>query len=219
MCATYEFSVSDLKLLVHAITVMAQVRRPGSIYPGYVAPIVLSTPGLKDLRVTEAIWGWRPHWKKSGYVQNTRSESIDDDGSMWKRAFHEQRCLIPGTAWLEFGPNPGQPRKQLWRISEGGGGGVFCFAGIWRPSRLPRPPGMSPDIELLEYSMLMRDPSDELAHIHDRMPVILQPDDYGAWLDTGSGAEAEILKRPRTEGWQAQKIERKDILKPAKPGE
>src|SRR3546814_9155466 len=97
----------------------------------------------------------------------------------------EQRCLVPFTRFAEPKPNAG--REEIWFSVTGTP--VAAFAGIWRPS---------PDGDV--FAFLTCEPNPLIEPIHPQaMPVILQPEDYEAWM-AGDPAEehAHPLDRKST---------------------
>ncbi len=85
----------------------------------------------------------------------------------------------------EFCPNPyvpGQKRKQPYLIRLKGGA-PFAFAGLWTPPHLAPPTCV----------IITTDANELLAPIHNRMPVILDPDDEALWLDPGCVAPVKVL--------------------------
>lgn len=164
------------------------------VYPGY--PGLVVTAGA----LHKMTWGFPlPMKGKTGQpikpkaVNNTRTDKLAT--SFWKPSFERRRCLIPISAFAEAeGPKGSKTRTWLSVPDQP----VFAAAGIWRES-----------VEWgLVYSMVMTKACLAMGDIHDRMPVLLAPEDYGAWLD-GTPAAAFALCRPY-EGELA--IERTDQL-------
>ncbi len=103
----------------------------------------------------------------------------------WKRG---QRCLFPVNGFFEWKKIPGQKKGQPFYIrllDEP----LFALAGLWGQSE--RADGV-----VIESATMLTMPANELmAEIHRRMPVIMRPEDYEAWL-TGSTDQAEATIRP-----------------------
>lgn len=151
------------------------------VYPGYPGAVIAE--GL----LRQMTWGFPLTMKgKQGQplkprpVNNARIDKLDS--FMWRYSFEERRCLIPMTAWAEAeGPKGSMTRTWLTLPD----GEPFAAAGIWRSS-----PEWG-DV----YSMLMTEACLEIAGIHDRMPVLLAPDQYGTWTE-GSSQDALALCAP-----------------------
>ena len=104
---------------------------------------------------------------------NARSETAASKPS-FRDPLRKQRCLIPANGFYEWLRAP--KRKQPFCF-EVGDGGVFAFAGLWDRWR-------GPDGHAVEtFTILTTTPSELLADVHDRMPVILSPGHYDHWLD------------------------------------
>jgi putative SOS response-associated peptidase YedK len=140
-------------------------------------------------------WGLLPGaWAEGaagGPLINARAETLAEQPA-FREAFEQRRCLIPADGFYE------------WRTDESGKHAIwisrperelFAFAGLW--AALERP-GAEP---VHSCAIVTCEPNAELAPIHDRMPVILDPAVEGAWLDPDAG-EPVLLEalRPAPEG-------------------
>ncbi len=107
-------------------------------------------------------------------------------------AFRKRRCLIVADGFYEWAKLAGR-RKQPWhfRLS---GGGPFAFAGLWEACR----PASGPP--LLTCALLTTEANELVRPVHDRMPVILRPEDYALWIDRGKDDPAELLSLLRPFG-------------------
>lgn len=145
------------------------------VYPGY--------PGLvvAEGEVRAMNWGFPRVLKgKQGQklkprpVTNARNDNLTSP--FWRDSFEKRRCLVPATHWAEPFGEPGNMCRTWYRPADSE---LFAIAGIWRWSE-----------EWGEvYSMVMVDSCDQMTEVHDRMPVLLKPDEYGQWAE-GSPAEA-----------------------------
>ncbi|WP_025040050.1 SOS response-associated peptidase [Nitrosospira briensis] len=132
-------------------------------------------------------WGLIPHWakdtKKLPVMNNARAETIAEK-PMFKQSFRQRRCLIPASGFFEWKAEG--TSKQPYFISSRDGA-PFSFAGIW--GTWTADTGESIDsctIITIECNALMQP-------IHDRMPVILSPEDWAAWLDPESKQDEILL--------------------------
>ena len=125
-----------------------------------------------------ARWGLIPHWAKDikiGYSTiNARAETVASKPA-FRNAFRHRRCLIPADGFYEWQVIPGSKIKQPWFIvlvdRE-----PMAFAGLWERWRSPE------GKELESCSIIVTDANEIMRPIHDRMPVILAPCDWDAWL-------------------------------------
>jgi len=121
-------------------------------------------------------WGLVPHWAKdTRSIQiNARSETVATTPA-FRDSFARKRCLIPADGFYEWEtPEKGRAPHWVYRAD----GHPMVFAGIWA-SRL--------DPESGEWrrtcSIITKDAEGVISSIHDRMPVALVPEVWGAWLD------------------------------------
>jgi putative SOS response-associated peptidase YedK len=134
-------------------------------------------------------WGLIPSWAKDPKIGskliNARAETVAEKPS-FRSAFRQRRCLIPADGFYEWQQVEGSRQKQPYfiRLQDER---PFAFAGLYDR-------WASPDGEVLETCTILTTTANELiAPIHDRMPVILYPQDYDFWLDTSS-FESERLQ-------------------------
>jgi len=75
----------------------------------------------------------------------------------------------------------------------------FAFASLWEFTRLPAAGGADGAAmeDILSATIIVGEPNPLVGAIHDRMPVILMPQDYDRWLDAGTSIdEARAMLRP-----------------------
>ena len=97
------------------------------------------------------------------------------------------------------------PEKQPYAFTLRNGG-PFAFAGLWDRWRDPG----NGEVTLESFTVITTDPNELTAHVHTRMPVILQPGDYSKWLaaEKGSRPPVELLRPFPAELMQAAKANR-----------
>ena len=139
-------------------------------------------------------WGLVPGWAKDISIGsrtiNARSESVAEKPS-FRDAYRQRRCLVPADGWYEWVPDGKKSRPVKL---EPAAGGVVTFAGLWE--RWTRPADVTtgsardqgPKGEVVEtFTILTTSASAAIENTHDRMPVVLAPDQFDLWLD-GPGA-------------------------------
>jgi len=144
-----------------------------------------------ERRLTTVTWGLVPSWAKDRKIGsrmiNARLETLTEKPS-FKRAVAKRRCLLPADGYYEWyetdqiGPR-GKPVKQPFYITPKDGG-VMAMAGlyeIWRDKAVDDPD--SPGAFLWTCTVITTSAEDSVGHIHDRMPMLVEPESYGAWLD------------------------------------
>ncbi len=123
-------------------------------------------------------WGMIPSWAKDPSIGsrmiNARGETVATKPS-FRSAFRRRRCLIMTDGFYEWKKTGGKT-KQPYYIGRADDQ-PFAFAGLWEF-------WSGADASAIEScTIITTKPNELLSEIHDRMPVILQPDDYDRWLD------------------------------------
>jgi putative SOS response-associated peptidase YedK len=161
---------------------------PGSwnVAPGQTLPISrLGHDGAIE-QVT-ARWGLVPYWskdEKTGYkCINARAESIANTPAFREPYRTKRRCLVPACGFYEWQKHPAG--KQPYYITSVDGS-LLAFAGLWDTWK--KPDGDS----LTTFTVLTTTPNALMQRIHDRMPVILEPENYRTWLEADN--PSELLK-------------------------
>lgn len=122
-------------------------------------------------------WGLIPSWVKDprsfALVFNARADSVLDKPS-FKNAMKRRRCLIPSDGFYEWQTVGGARRPFYIHPANKG---PIAFAGLWET-------WVGPNGEELDTACIITtEASDDLRTIHDRMPVVIQPDAFDMWLD------------------------------------
>jgi putative SOS response-associated peptidase YedK len=147
--------------------------------------------GREGLRAGSLRWGLVPHWapdpKGGGRLINARSETVATLPS-FRDAFRARRCWVLADGFYEWRRGPGN-RKQPHFIRRPDGR-PFAMAGLWDRWRRG-------DQEVVSCTILTTAPSDVVAPLHDRMPVILSPGERERWLDPAADPDSlHALLRP-----------------------
>jgi putative SOS response-associated peptidase YedK len=160
-----------------------------NIAPSQPIAVVGVQPKTGRLGLASLTWGLEPRSAAAGERRliNARAETAWAKPA-FREAFARRRCLIPATGFYEW-QDTGEKKRQPWLIRLASGG-LFAFAGLWEP---PAAGGSAPTC-----TILTTEPNDVARPIHDRMPVILDPADYGLWLDAEANLHTEVrpLLRP-----------------------
>lgn len=131
-------------------------------------------------------WGLVPFWAKDPKIGsrmiNARAETLAEKNS-YKRPFAKRRCIIPADGFYEWKKVEGQKKKQPMYMSRADGE-PFAFAGLWEVWKDENHTDDDGDpLELYSCTIITGDPNEKVAEVHDRMPVMLPPDRWDAWLD------------------------------------
>lgn len=157
------------------------------IYPGYPGIVVREHEGARVLQ--SMIWGFPRHSinKRTGQPNKpTATNNLRDDKlwTYWRKQFVDPvaRCLIPFTAFAEAEGLKGKMTRTWISVADQP---IAAWAGLWRPT----------DEWGDAYSGVMVDATEELFDIHDRMPVILHPDEHDAWLHAPAEEAISLVRQ------------------------
>ncbi len=177
MCGRYEI-VDGTRIFVRfgVTNATPEMLANLDVRPTQQVPALLTDHQLQLMK-----WGLVPSWAKDEAIGhkmiNARAEGIAEKPS-FKRPLRTQRCLLPASAFFEWQGATGATKgaKTKYRIGRKDGD-MFGLAGLYDVWK-------SPDgHELTTCTIITCQPNAVLAPIHNRMPVILLPDDEDAWLD------------------------------------
>lgn len=177
------------------------VERGSGFAPDYnVAPTaqVATVVARHDARRIRLMrWGLLPPWVKADAdgkpvvkapMINARAETLTTSAA-YRAAAEHKRCLIPMDGYYEWKPNPDTPKRGrktpyfFYRAD----GRPLLVAGLW--SVWTPPSGAS----LLTCTVVTTQPPARFAEIHDRMPLVLDPDGWDRWLDPDRPAPEDLL--------------------------
>ncbi len=124
-------------------------------------------------------WGLIPAWVKDPktftLLINARAESVNDKPA-FRNAMKYRRCLIPADGFYEW-QRVGASKRPFFVSRKGGA--PFAFAGLWES-------WSGPNGEEMETAAIVTTAaSRSIAHIHERMPVMIEPEAFDLWLDCG----------------------------------
>jgi putative SOS response-associated peptidase YedK len=131
-----------------------------------IATVRLAPTGRELARLN---WGFKIG---STFILNARGETVADQ-PVFRTDFHKRRCLIPASGWYEWQRVGRDKNPHFIRPHDGG---LLAFAGLWDKD---------------EATIITTEANDSLKHLHERMPVIVDPSADAAWLDPNASAEAQ----------------------------
>ena len=111
---------------------------------------------------------------------NARAETLTEK-PYFRDAFRRRRCLVPANGYYEWRAAPGGKQPFFICMARAD---LFSFAGLWSSWQ-------GPDGPVESCAIITTTAKEELLDIHDRMPAIIAPDDYDAWLAAG---DRDLLK-------------------------
>ena len=173
MCGRYTLT-SPVDRLAEAFDLDEVRSEPSASFnvaPTQEVATVLAENGARRLEMLR--WGLVPSWADDPAIGsrmiNARSETAPEKPS-FRSAFKRRRCLIPADGFYEWKREEGGKQPFYMRMKDGR---PFAFAGLWEEWH----------DELRTCAILTTSPNAVAAPIHNRMPVILPAENYGAWLD------------------------------------
>jgi putative SOS response-associated peptidase YedK len=204
MCGRYANSKSggDMAALFDAEDLVSDEWRPNfNIAPTVSAPVVRRSKsrgrarpeaeaGAEGGRVVDmARWGLVPPWAGDPAIGNrmfnARIETVATSKA-YRRPFATRRALIPADGWYEWRKLPGGGKQPYFFTRPGG----VAFAGLWESWNRG-------ESRMLSFTVLTCPAlNGEFAAVHDRMPYVLPPERFAAWLGEEDADEAELLAGP-----------------------
>ena len=160
-------------------------------------------------RLRSMRWGLVPPWVKSAtdgtpdtkgpLLINARSEKVTTSPA-YRSSAKAKRCLVPMDGYYEWKPAAEVPagkkgRKTPYYIYREDGRPLL-MAGLWSSWRAPgKSNGEEDSAPLLSCTIVTTDAVGELADVHDRMPLIVAPEDWDRWLDPDEPAPLDVLAK------------------------
>ncbi len=188
MCGRYSFAVEDALIQerfgLRVRTAIYKARY--NCAPGQDLAVI-SNENAGELNFYR--WGLIPYWAKEPGIGsrmiNARAETILERPS-FKNIFRNRRCLVVADSFFEWKKDKNQTPFRILMQDES----LFSMAGIWDQ-------WISRDGEIIRsFSIITTKANELMAGIHERMPVILQPQDEKKWLDQSSKEELLGLLKP-----------------------
>ena len=180
-----------------------------NVSPSHEIPVIRA--GGSGREIVACRWGLVPHWSKpdSSYKAiNARAETLAKK-PLFRDAYRKRRCLIPVNGFYEWKKENRHKQPHYFRLSDDN---LMGFAGLWEYWEGPH--------NRFESCTIITTTANEIMQpVHDRMPVIIAPDNYQEWLTTGNDsllapfagkmtcyAVATYVNNPRNDG--------KDLIEP-----
>jgi putative SOS response-associated peptidase YedK len=145
----------------------------------------------RQLRIVR--WGLVPFWAKDVKIGsrmiNARAETVAEKPA-FRRAFAQRRCLLPADGYYEWQQQDGGPKQPIYITRSDGHS--LALAGLYE---LWRDPAVGPDDAdawLWTTTIITTSAPDDLGHIHDRMPMVIDPASWGEWLDPANRDVSDV---------------------------
>ncbi len=164
-------------LALDGITSTCEAVENYNAYPTQYLPVIYQNHH-HELRCDHLHWGLIPGWSKDTRIgfktSNARSETAADKPS-FRHAFKQQRCLIPVDGWYEW-KREGRAKQPYYHHRHDQQ--VIWLGGLWEN-------WMEPDTgeSIRSFTILTQAAQGKASQIHNRMPVLINPDNFITWLD------------------------------------
>jgi putative SOS response-associated peptidase YedK len=194
MCGRYRLTARDRAIAKHFELDEAEVlwKARYNIAPTQDVAIVRQDAKRPQRKFSVMRWGLIPYWAKDasiGYKTINAAAETAAEKPAFREAMKRRRCLVPADGFYEW-QKRGPKDKQPYNVGLADDG-IFAFAGLWE--RWPDPAGGA----IESFTILTTTANSLVAQLHDRMPVIVKPEDYDLWLDPGMrdpGGVADLLR-------------------------
>lgn len=208
MCGRYTLnSANDEISLLFDIPELPLVPSRYNIAPTQEAAVVRVPASGEPRRLDLLKWGLIPYWAKEASIGNrminARAESVAEKPA-YRTSFKNKRCLIPADGFYEWKRMGKMKQPYLIHRQDGR---PFAFAGLWSIWRDPEQGGRPVET----FTILTTEANDLLRPLHDRMPVIVDREDFDLWLDpkVGDPEKLQPLLRPHAvDGFEAFPVSR-----------
>jgi putative SOS response-associated peptidase YedK len=196
MCgrATYKLTWEEIVRLYRLTLDQTPVntRARYNVCPTTTIDTIIAPEGKRQL--VPMRWGLVPSWWSKSLKElklatfNARAETVAEK-PMFRSAFKRTRCLIPVSGYYEWQTTP--EGKQPWYFTARDGSPALTIAGLWDEWHDKASGGT-----LKSCTMIITEPNEFVAGVHDRMPVLLAENDFDLWLSGEYGIE---LLKPAAE--------------------
>lgn len=197
MCGRFALSAIP-KPLLEAFGLRAFGIQPRfNIAPTQNAVAILRDNENGNISPQELHWGLVPFWAKdksnAARAINARAETADQKPT-FRAAFRHRRCLIPATGFYEW-RREGKTKTPFY-FTPADRDNPLVFAGLWEE--------WTDHVEILHsFTILTTEANADMQSVHDRMPVIIQPNAWEKWLNPAVQGRKELdgILRPCAEGF------------------
>lgn len=162
--------------------------KTGEIFPTDTVPVLAQGGGGEEPRLMS--WGF-PKFDGAGVIINARAETALEK-PMFRGSLLARRCVVPSTGFYEWKHADGKKKKDKYLITLPGQG-ILYMAGFWNVFRDKQ--GKPATC----FVILTSDANESISLLHDRMPVVLAPEERRLWLGDSSWAEGRLRRRDESE--------------------
>ncbi len=157
--------------------------------PTQIHPVVRLNEVTGAREMVPLQWGLVPSWwtkplsERKFTAINAQAETVREK-PVFRGAFRHKRCLVPVSGYYEWSGSGKSKTPFAFKLKNRR---WFCVAGLWDAALID-------GSEIQTFTILTTKPNDFTAGLHDRMPVILAPEQYGLWLDPAAGDPSALFE-------------------------
>ncbi|NTW51404.1 MAG: SOS response-associated peptidase [Chlorobiaceae bacterium] len=190
--------------LSHFIEQLRQLSLPFEETPGFSyrqswnitpqSPVVALFSDQGRYCLGTARWGLIPHWAtQMPKIRpfNARSDSLAAK-PYFRHMLNRHHCIIPASGFYEW-KSVAEGEKEPWYIHRRDGE-PMAFAGLWDQWQPPGPPSSA---LIVSCTIITTQSNREMKPVHNRMPAILEQDEWKGWLESGNPAAIDLLNADR----------------------
>ena len=178
MCGRFTLSTAPTEIADHfGLDEVPELGARFNVAPGQLIATIFRAGEDRQSVLSQRRWGLVPSWAKDEKIGNrlinARAETASEKPS-FRVALRRRRCLIPADGFYEWSGAKGSKQPYFIGLE---GRAPFAFAGLWEH-------WTDSEGETLEScTLLTTEATQHLSGLHGRMPVIVDPADYGLWMD------------------------------------
>lgn len=145
-----------------------------NVAPSADIPVIRLHENAREL--INCRWGLVPHWAKDRKFApiNAKAETLMEK-PFFRTAYKNKRCLVPANGFYEWKRMQGGKQPYYFRLADDE---ILAFAGLWDEWQ-------QEDDQVTSCAIITTEANALMAPVHGRMPVILDPENYDAWLTEG----------------------------------
>lgn len=144
------------------------------VRPTYLAWVLT---GMKEIQPEKMHWGFTSQYQDGLFI-NARAETVLSKPS-FRNSVRNCRCVIPAAGFYEWNKEKEQVSFTMPQSK------ILYMAGIWQPSDKGN-----------QFTILTTAPNDSVSPVHDRMPLVLLPEEIQPWIQEWEIAEEILSKVP-----------------------
>jgi putative SOS response-associated peptidase YedK len=201
MCARHSLTKEEIRIIIGEVEAVIKIQARFNIAPSQKAPVIVAKHD--GFAAVDMAWGWHPAWSKQLLI-NAQANTLEEKPIFKKHIAN--RCLIPADGLYEW-----MPDKTPIRFTQPGDE-AFCIAGLFY-EKVSQPQ----DVEVTEqrFIVITTAPNKTVGKVHNRMPLIVQPNHYGWRFD--DTMYKQVLQYPNREEMQYCPVQR-DLNKAGSEG-